>query len=216
MNKTTKSGLKIISLNRKASFNYFFKEFFELQKVTIRANKNGAGGYTLFTPIESATEMPSKKFLLANLIISLGGRAAEIILNNDVVNTADNYYDNEIFNNFDNLYITTGATGDLQQVYKMARQYITQYGLGEQLLYESGMGSQPFLGRDLAMGSDKTSEYSKDKMDKEVERIINFAYDKTLDIIKQNINSLDKISDLLIKKISIDYKELKNIDIKYT
>ena len=96
----------------------FFKEFFELQKVTIRANKNGAGGYTLFTPIESATEMPSKKFLLANLIISLGGRAAEIILNNDVVNTADNYYDNEIFNNFDNLYITTGATATYNKYIK--------------------------------------------------------------------------------------------------
>ena len=56
----------------------------------------------------------------------------------------------------------------------------------------------------------------KNKTDKEVERIINFAYEKTLDIIKQNVDALDRISDLLIKKISIDYSELQSIDIKYS
>ena len=185
----------------------FFKEFFELQKVTIRANKNGAGGYTLFTPIESATEMPSKKFLLANLIISLGGRAAEIILNNDVVDTADNYYDNEIFNNFDNLYITTGATGDLQQVYKMARQYITQYGLGEQLLYESGMGSQPFLGRELATGGNKISEETSKNIDKAVQELVDFAMRNALFILNQNYDDLVAFSRLLIEYETVGYEK---------
>ena len=188
----------------------FFKEFFELQKVTIRANKNGAGGYTLFTPIEKVTEMPSKKYLLANLIISLGGRAAEIILNKKVNNTADNYLDSQIFNNFNNLYITTGATGDLQQVYKMARSYITQYGLGEQLLYESNMGSQPFLGRELATGSNKISEETSKNIDKAVQELVDFAMSRALYILNENSNTLINFSNHLIQNKTLSYENIIN------
>ena len=56
-----------------------FKDMFDIQKVTIQSNKNGAGGYTLFTPNESYANFPSKKFLLANMIVSMGGRAAESV-----------------------------------------------------------------------------------------------------------------------------------------
>ncbi len=188
----------------------FFKEFFELQKVTIRANKNGAGGYTLFTPIEKVTEMPSKKYLLANLIISLGGRAAEIILNKKVNNTADNYRDNQIFNNFNNLYITTGATGDLQQVYKMARQYITQYGLGEQLLYESNMGSQPFLGRELATNNNKLSEETSKNIDSAVQELVDFAMSRALYILNENFDDLVNFSTLLIQNKTLSYESILN------
>ena len=188
----------------------FFKEFFELQKVTIRSNKNGAGGYTLFTPIEKVTEMPSKKYLLANLIISLGGRAAEIILNKKVNNTADNYLDNQIFNNFNNLYITTGATGDLQQVYKMARSYITQYGLGEQLLYESNMGSQPFLGRELATGTNKISEETSKNIDKAVQELVDFAMSRALYILNENSDTLTFFSNLLIQNKTLSYENIIN------
>jgi cell division protease FtsH len=188
----------------------FFKEFFELQKVTIRANKNGAGGYTLFTPIEKVTEMPSKKYLLANLIISLGGRAAEIILNKKVNNTADNYRDNQIFNNFNNLYITTGATGDLQQVYKMARQYITQYGLGEQLLYESNMGSQPFLGRELATNNNKLSEETIKNIDSAVQELVDFAMSRALYILNENFDDLVNFSTLLIQNKTLSYESILN------
>jgi len=188
----------------------FFKEFFELQKVTIRANKNGAGGYTLFTPIEKVTEMPSKKYLLANLIISLGGRAAEIILNKKVNNTADNYLDNQIFNNFNNLYITTGATGDLQQVYKMARQYITQYGLGEQLLYESNMGSQPFLGRELATNNNKLSEETSKNIDSAVQELVDFAMSRALYILNENFDDLVNFSTLLIQNKTLSYESILN------
>uniref|UniRef100_A0A6C0AXI1 AAA+ ATPase domain-containing protein n=1 Tax=viral metagenome TaxID=1070528 RepID=A0A6C0AXI1_9ZZZZ len=195
-----------------------FDDVFDLRKITINANNNGAGGYTLFTPNERYSEFPTKKYLLSNLMVALGGRAAETLLydRQDNFYKSKNYEDAKIFNNIDNLDITTGASNDLKQANSIARTYINLFGYNDTLgLYDSGDGSQPFLGRDLAMGGDKTSEYSKDKMDKEVERIINFAYDKTLNIIKQNINSLDKIANLLIEKISIDYNQLKNIDVNY-
>merc|ERR1711871_966884 len=49
---------------------YLFSEFFDLRKITINSNQGGAGGYTLFTPKEIYSMYPSKKFLLANLIIA--------------------------------------------------------------------------------------------------------------------------------------------------
>ena len=72
-----------------------FPQFFDVRKVTINANKNGAGGYTLFTPIEQYTKYATKKFMLANLIIALGGRAAEVYLNNHKYKP--NIFDNHVF-----------------------------------------------------------------------------------------------------------------------
>ena len=72
-----------------------FKEFFDVIKVTINANTNGAGGYTLFTPKEKYNSYPTKKYLLANLIVTMGGRAAEIILYTKIINKNENLnYDN--------------------------------------------------------------------------------------------------------------------------
>jgi len=56
-----------------------FDDLFTLQKVTIQSNKNGAGGYTLFLPKEPYGSFPTKRFLLANIMVSLGGRIAEQI-----------------------------------------------------------------------------------------------------------------------------------------
>ena len=58
----------------------YFEEFFDLRKVTINANKGGAGGYTLFTPKENFMNYATKKFMLANIVVALGGRAAEVKL----------------------------------------------------------------------------------------------------------------------------------------
>ena len=63
-----------------ALITYLFDDMFDLQRVTINANKNGAGGYTLFTPNEEYDNFQTKKFMLANLLIAMGGRAAEQIL----------------------------------------------------------------------------------------------------------------------------------------
>ena len=51
---------------------------------TINANTNGAGGYTLFTSDERYMSYPTKKYLLAKIMVALGGRAAEVILYNQI------------------------------------------------------------------------------------------------------------------------------------
>ena len=108
-----------------------FREFFDVRKVTINANTNGAGGYTLFTPKEKYNSYPTKKYLLANLIVTMGGRAAEIILYDKIINKNDiiNYDNHKLFNSVKNLDITTGASQDLKQADKLCRQYIELFGI---------------------------------------------------------------------------------------
>lgn len=55
-----------------------FPEYFVLRTVTTRANVAGAGGYTLFTPVERYSMYATKRSLLAQLVVAMGGRAAEI------------------------------------------------------------------------------------------------------------------------------------------
>ena len=194
-----------------------FSDIFDLRKITISANYNGAGGYTLFTANERYAGFPTKRYYLAQLMLSLGGRVAELLLfrDNNRENN-NNYSDNELFDGIDNLDITTGASNDLKQANEIARTYINLFGFNDSLgLYENGDQGKPFLGRDLAMSGDKTSEYAKDKLDREVERLINFAYRKTIDIIETNRAGLDNIAMLLLKKTSIDASDLSSLDIKY-
>ena len=193
-----------------------FDDIFDLRKITINANNNGAGGYTLFTPKEKYSGFPTKRYFLAQLMLSLGGRVAELLLFNNQEMENNNYDDATLFEGIDNLDITTGASNDLKQANQIARSYINLFGFNDTLgLYDSSNPSQPFLGRDLAMNGDKNSEYSKDKMDKEIERIINFAYLKTIDIMKKNKAGLDNIAKLLIDNISIDVDDIASLNIQY-
>ena len=194
-----------------------FDDIFDLRKITINANNNGAGGYTLFTPKRRYIGLPSKKFLLAKLMICLGGRVAEEELYNNKYDYYDkNYKDKNIFDDINDLDITTGASNDLKQANSIARTYVNLFGINDNLgLYDNIDNSQPFLGRDLGMNNNKASEYSKNKIDKEVERIVNFAHKKTIDIMKKNKEELSHISQLLLEKISLDIMDIKDIKISY-
>jgi len=193
-----------------------FDDIFDLRKITITANYNGAGGYTLFTPNEKYAGFPTKRYYLAQLMLSLGGRVAELLLFNDKKQLDNNYDDTKLFDGIDNLDITTGASNDLKQANQIARTYINLFGFNDTLgIYDSSDPSQPFLGRELAMGGDKSSEYAKDKIDREVERLINFAYKKTIEVMRINRAGLDNIASLLVEKTSIDATDLASLEIKY-
>ena len=80
-------------------------------KVTILPRTNGAGGFTLFTPTEERLEsgLYSMRYLKGQLVVALGGRVAEEIV-------------------FGKEEVTTGASGDLQQVRNIARRMVAQWG----------------------------------------------------------------------------------------
>ena len=193
-----------------------FSDIFDVRKVTINANSNGAGGYTLFTQKEKYAGFPTKKLLLAQLMVSLGGRVAEMILYSGKVELPTNYIDSMVFDGINNLDITTGASNDLKQADSIARTYINLFGFNDTLAtFEDSNSNQPFLGRDIAMNNNKISEYSKNRVDKEVNRLTNFAYKKTVEILNRNKEKLKYIAELLIDNISIDQMDLDSINVEF-
>ena len=136
------------------------------------------------------------------------------ILDTEIIQDS-NYNNDKLFENIDDLDITTGASSDLKQANTIARQYINLFGINNTIgIYEDN-NNPPFLGRELASNNNRLSEYSRSTIDREVKSIINYTYKKTLDIIKENQIALECIADLLINEKTIDNHQLKLIDIKY-
>ena len=188
-----------------------FDTMFDLRKVTINENKNGAGGYTLFTPKEQFQKYATKRFILANLMIAMGGRAAEVYLYRKKYST--NKTDLHIFEGFTDLDITTGATNDIKQANELARKYITEYGFGDNLCYiEANEGNEnPFFPNDMYKNKNSVSDGTNCNIDKQTEYLVNFAYEKALQIINDNSEVFEKIVTLLMEKQVISGIEVKNI-----
>lgn len=153
----------------------YFDEYFTLQRVTISSNNEGAGGYTLFTPIEEISEYPTKGYFLAQLIVALGGRAAEIVY-------FKNNTKNDILNEYDDLYITTGASNDIKQANLLAREYFK--------LFE-----------DYSL--DDLSDVSKTRLDHKVKKLIETSLNKAISIIEDNRISFDSLINLLLQETTI-------------
>lgn len=160
-----------------------FSKYFELKSITINANTAGAGGYTLFTPIEKYSEYPTKGFYLARMIIALGGRAAEIIYFNN--NNSDKI-DKATFQNYTDLDVTTGASGDLQQANNIAREYIQLF---ESYLIVDSINNIDF------------SDDTKSQIEKRINQLVRESLQKALNIIKANENRFDDlINELYFSK----------------
>ena len=177
----------------------FFNEMYDLRRVTINANNTGAGGYTLFTPKEEFAQFPTKRFMLSNIVISLGGRAAEMLF---LGNKEKMEIDDAIFKDESHLNITTGASNDLKQAFDLARNYVATYGLGDHIgLYDYDENSY---------FANKLSESAKQRIDKEVEQIIKKSLYAILKIIEKTRDQLDKIAELLQFYKTISYDQIKD------
>ncbi len=194
-----------------------FSEFYDVRKVTITANKGGAGGYTLFTPKDRYNSYPTKKYLLSRLIVSLGGRAAEIVLyNKKKLIENDNYSDHRLFGTTQDLDITTGASNDLKQADELARNYIKLFGSSDgSLTVQSEDSDQPFLGRSMAMTTQGISEYSRSEIDMGVKELLDFAKNMAVNILQENEEALDLTANKLLKDITIDNSYLESLKIYY-
>jgi cell division protease FtsH len=188
-----------------------FKDIFTVRKVTINANTNGAGGYTLFTPLEKYMQYPTKKYFLANMIVAMGGRAAEIVLYNNVSNeiVENNYKNDLVFGDIEDLSITAGASQDLKQIDRLARQYIELFGIDGNNNIEYPIIQSPNNG--YTMLSDKTNR----DIEKYVVKLTNMALKQAINIILSNYDSFVMIADELIKKREIDELYLSIIDVNY-
>ena len=148
----------------------------------------GAAGYTM--PLPERDEMfNTKGRMLQEIIVDLGGRVAEELVFDD---------------------ITTGASQDIKQATKLAREMVTKYGMSENigLICYADDDEEVFIGRDLA----HTKSYSEgiaSAIDAEVKRIIDDAYEKAKKMIDEHRDILDKCASLLLEKEKISKDEFE-------
>lgn len=148
-----------------------------------------AGGYTMYTPKEDVF-YSSKNDMYNDIIKSLGGRAAEEIMLDD---------------------ISTGASGDIKQATRVARAMITRYGMNENLgLVCYDTEEEVFLGRDYGH-SKNYSEKTASLIDDEVKNIINKLYEKTKSLLNENKQVLQRVAEALIEKETLNEKEFEDI-----
>ncbi|MBE9172215.1 ATP-dependent zinc metalloprotease FtsH3 [Cyanobium sp. LEGE 06143] len=165
-----------------------------VQKISI-IPRGQAGGLTFFTPSEERMEsgLYSRAYLQNQMAVALGGRVAEELV----------YGDDEV---------TTGASNDLQQVARVARQMVTRFGMSERIgpvalgRSQSGM----FLGRDIAAERD-FSEDTAATIDEEVSQLVEDAYRRATEVLSNNRAVLDQLAELLVEKETVDAEQLQEL-----
>ncbi|WP_448527937.1 ATP-dependent zinc metalloprotease FtsH3 [Parathermosynechococcus lividus] len=165
-----------------------------VQKVSI-IPRGRAGGLTWFTPNEDQMDsgLYSRAYLQNQMAVALGGRIAEEIV-------------------FGEDEVTTGASNDLQQVARVARQMVTRFGMSDRL-GPVALGRQSgnvFLGRDI-MAERDFSEETAATIDDEVRNLVDQAYRRAKEVLVNNRHVLDQIAQVLIEKETIDAEELQTI-----
>ena len=168
-----------------------------VQKISI-IPRGQAGGLTFFTPSEERMEsgLYSRAYLQNQMAVALGGRVAEEIV----------YGEDEV---------TTGASNDLQQVARVARQMVTRFGMSDRLgpvalgRPQGGM----FLGRDIAADRD-FSEDTAAAIDEEVGLLVEQAYRRAKSVLNNNRAVLDELAEILVEKETVDAEELQELLIR--
>jgi len=158
-----------------------------VQKITIVPRTMGALGYTLQTP-EEEKFLETKDELLAKIVTFMGGRAAEDIK----------------FGSY-----TSGAANDIEQATKIARAMVTRFGMSEKfgMMGLATVESQYLDGRASLICGDNTAG----QIDEEVLKMITDAYAKAKELLTENMESLDKISEYLFEHETITGKEFMKI-----
>lgn len=158
-----------------------------VQKITIVPRTMGALGYTLQTP-EEEKYLETKDELLAKITTFMAGRAAEVL----VFHSA-----------------TSGAANDIENATKIARAMVTMYGMSDTfgMMCLATVENQYLDGRaGLICGEDTAGQ-----IDKEVLSIINNSYNEAMQMLTENREILDHISEYLYEKETITGKEFMKI-----
>ncbi|MGI6617395.1 MAG: ATP-dependent zinc metalloprotease FtsH [Saccharofermentanales bacterium] len=153
----------------------------------------GAGGYTAFKPNEDMY-FKTKSQLETEIMVALGGRAAEQVIFNE---------------------ISTGASADLKECNKVARDMVTKYGMSERLgNFVSTDDKEIFVGRDYGHVQNH-SDAMQSAIDEEVSMILEKAYKETLDVLNDNRTLLDQLANVLLEKEKIEGDDFEEIYQQY-
>ena len=159
-----------------------------VNKITI-VPRGRAAGVTWFLPEER--DFKYKDQLESELAVAFGGRVAEEI----------------VFSR-----ISTGAANDIKQATDLAQQMIRSWGMSDDLgalSYAKGE-EQVFLGREIAQHRDY-SEMTAQKIDEEINKLIKNSYGRAKKVLKENLDILHKLAEILLEKETVMGKELDEL-----
>lgn len=146
-----------------------------------------AGGFTMQLPLEDRNYM-TKSRMLKDLVVLLGGRAAEKIILDD---------------------ISTGAQNDLSRVTKLAKAMVTRFAMSDNLSQMTYVEDEEvFLGRDITARKNY-SEHVAAEIDREERKFIDNAYDEANKLLNDNIDKLHDIAKALLEYETINGDEFE-------
>ncbi|HTX47646.1 MAG TPA: ATP-dependent zinc metalloprotease FtsH [Solirubrobacteraceae bacterium] len=158
-----------------------------IHKISV-ISRGQALGYTISLPGEDKF-LTTRAELLDTMAMTLGGRAAEEIVFQE---------------------ITTGASNDLEKVTATAKQMVMRFGMSEKLgprVFGHDHG-QPFLGREFSAEPDYSDEIARE-IDDEIRRIVESAHVQARGILTERRESLEKLSEILIKRETIEKEQFE-------
>jgi cell division protease FtsH len=160
-----------------------------IHKVTI-IPRGRALGVTQQLPLDDRHTY-AKDYLLAQIAVLMGGRAAE-----------------EIFLN----HTTTGAGNDIERATEMARKMVCEWGMSEKMgpLTFGQKEEQIFLGKEFARHKDY-SEQTAESIDAEIRSIVTESYEKAKNIIEENKETLERIAEALLERETLDAVEIETL-----
>jgi cell division protease FtsH len=159
-----------------------------VNKITI-IPRGRAAGITWFLPEER--DFKYKDQLESELSVAFGGRVAEELV-------------------FDR--ISTGASSDIKNATELAQQMVRTWGMSDALgpLSYAKNEEQVFLGREIAQHRDY-SEATAQKIDEEIHRLIDNAYNQAKKVLEENLDILHKLAELLLEKETVMGNELDEL-----
>ena len=165
-----------------ALVGHYLDQDAEVHKISI-ISRGQALGYTISLPREDRY-LTTKSSLMDQLAMTLGGRAAEELVFNEV---------------------TTGAANDLEKVTHTAKQMIMRFGMSEKLGPRVLGRNQdmPFLGREMASEPDYSEDMARD-IDEEIHLVIEDGHRRARNVLEEHIEELHKLSAILIERETID------------
>lgn len=149
-----------------------------------------AAGYTMSLPKDDKTHV-SKGYLLDQMVVLLGGRAAEKLALED---------------------ICTGAQNDIERATAIARKMVMEYGMSDEI-GPMALGTdhnEVFLGRDIGRGRNFSEEVAS-VIDREIKKLIDDSYNKALKLLDENMNKLHAVAQALLEKEKLEADEFEEI-----
>ena len=157
----------------------------DVQEVSI-IPRGAAGGYTMQRP-ENDNSYRTYNYLMDEIAVCMGGRIAEEIIFKD---------------------ITTGASSDIQQATKIAKNMVFSWGMSKNLGFISlNSNEQVFIGRDYQT-KNEFSEKLASEADDEVRGIIDYNYKRAKKLLNENVDLLNEMANLLLERETINQDEI--------